>query len=312
MAIVEAGARPGESWKDAYERLVAKEKRLELKRGTSAPPGTFILANHKHAYDVRALMDLSLFRLSKKSQKAWDSLCIELPGGEATLNSGSEGMLTAWDYDLVILAVTHLVGSMNRYRKKTGPLPSRSFRVYVPDLLAFCQRPPGGDQKNKLKDVCRRINNTTIDLRRERRKLQSQPLKVFEVVEPIEHCLVESGLSGAVEAILITVSTCFYHKAYHNDLDVLTLDRGYFQISSSLARFVYRLARLTASNTNSKWSFEKIYRRSGSASDDREFYRMLRNLVRRNDLPQYFLKEEKGVKGQPILFMLKRAAASDG
>ena len=147
LAIIKAGARPGESWKDAHERLVAKEKRLELKQGASAPPGTFILANHKHAYDVRALMDLSLFRLSKKNKQGWESLCIELPGGDATLNSGSEGMLTAWDYDLVILVVTYLVGSMNRYRKGAGPLPSRSFRVHVSDLLAFSHRPSGGDRK---------------------------------------------------------------------------------------------------------------------------------------------------------------------
>ena len=58
----------------------------------------------------------------------------DLPdGGYVEVSSGHYGMASVWDYDLVLMAISHLTESMNRYREGRGEKPGR---VYKPNRAA--------------------------------------------------------------------------------------------------------------------------------------------------------------------------------
>lgn len=81
----------------------------------------------------------------------------------------------------------------------------------------------------------------------------------------------------------------------------------YFLIDPGIGRFVYRLGRRSAGKGEARWSFQKLYERSGSAGAFKEFCRILRRIIETNDLPEYDLREEAGVTG-PLLVMTSRDA----
>ncbi|KPY31246.1 hypothetical protein B7R56_26970 [Pseudomonas savastanoi pv. retacarpa] len=88
--------------------------------------------------------------------------------------------------------------------------------------------------------------------------------------------------------------------------DVLTVHPDYFLIDPGIGRFLYRLARRAAGKTSATWGFRTIYERSGSTSKFFEFSRMLRSIIKANDIPEYTLSEESGKMG-PMLTMTHRA-----
>ena len=91
---------------------------------------------------------------------------------------------------------------------------------------------------------------------------------------------------------------------------MLTVHPDYFLIESGVGRFLYRLARRAAGQTTATWGFRTLHERSGSTAQFFEFSRMLRTLIRANELPDYKLLETKGKVG-PMLTMTHRAMADE-
>jgi hypothetical protein len=125
-------ARPGESYSDVVERLSKKDPGMthsskpEAKVIRHPPKGDeqadFFVPS---LYDVgtkdsRSIMDVAVFRLSKKDKRAGDIIRYELPDGHVTVSSGASGMASVWDYDIILMAVSHLTEAMNKYRQGTG------------------------------------------------------------------------------------------------------------------------------------------------------------------------------------------------
>ncbi len=55
-------------------------------------------------------------------------------------------MASVWDYDIVLMMVSHLTEAMNRYREGKGGKPGRVFRLHVSDILRFARRGNGSSQ----------------------------------------------------------------------------------------------------------------------------------------------------------------------
>ncbi|MFT8913475.1 replication initiator protein A, partial [Zymomonas mobilis] len=104
--------------------------------------------------DSRSIMDVAVFRLSKRDRRAGEVIHYELSDGHVTVSGGAAGMASVWDYDLVLMAVSHLTEQMNRFREGKAERPSRIFRPHVADVLRFCRRSDGGKQKNDLVETC--------------------------------------------------------------------------------------------------------------------------------------------------------------
>lgn len=310
---IEAAARPGESWEQAAARLSAEDPlHWAVVRDKSPPPAkpNFFVPT---LYDVgtkdsRSIMDVAVFRLSKRDKRAGEVIRYELPGGDyVQVSAGAAGMASVWDYDLVLMAMSHLTEAMNRYREGRGEKPGRIYRPHVADVLKFCQRSDGGKQKNDLVEACIRLNTTHIAMKRTRKDINGRTVTVSEGESLISRYEIITNKSGKAEYIEIELANWMYRQVVEGKHpDVLTVHPDYFLINQGIARFIYRLARRAAGKGDAKWSFQTIYERSGSTGTFKEFCRILRKLVEANDLPEYNLREEAGQSG-PQLLMTNRS-----
>lgn len=263
--------------------------------------------------DSRSIMDVAVFRLSKKNRRAGEVIHYDLSDGHVTVSAGAAGMASVWDYDLVLMAVSHLTEAMNRFREGKGEKPGRVFRPHVADVLKFCRRASGGKQKDDLVQTCIRLNTTHVAVQRTRKARNGRTVTVSEGEPLISRYKVVESDTGKPEYIEIEVADWMYREINEGkNPDVLTVHPDYFLIDPGIGRFVYRLARRAAGKGEASWLFKTLYERSGSTGTFKEFCRILRKIISANDLPEYELREEAG-QGGPLLIMTYRAAlSSDG
>lgn len=262
--------------------------------------------------DSRGLMDVALFRVSKSARRAGAMIRYNLSNGCVEVKGGPDGMASVWDYDIVLMLVSHLTEAMNRYRDGKGTKPSRVFRPRIADILKFCHRSNGSRQFAEIEAALDRLQGTIIKSVRETSCSDGRVLRTVESEGLISsYAVVSRTDTGRVACVEIEAPNWIYREITTGKRpDVLTVAPAYFLISTGIGRFVYRLARQAAGKGQARWSFQTIYERSGSASSLKEFSRILRKIIAANDLPDYVLREEVGQRG-PQLIMLHRKAALD-
>jgi plasmid replication initiation protein len=71
---------------------------------------------------------------------------------------------------------------------------------------------------------------------------------------------------------------------------LLTINREYFELTGGLERRLYEMSRKHC-GLQKQWeiSLQKLHKKSGSTSSIREFRRMIREIVNRDALPDYYL-----------------------
>ena len=322
---IEAAARPGESWDQAAARLRDEEAKAERGRNSfKSPPSASNIRKPPEGdlqqdffvptlYDVgtkdsRSIMDVAVFRLSKKDRRAGEVIRYELPDGYVEVKAGPDGMASIWDYDLVLMMISHLTEAMNRYRAGRGEKPGRTYRPHVSDILKFCRRGDGGKQADEVEHALDRLKGTTIKTVRERPSPNGQRMMREVEAEGLisSYKVLSRTDNGRVVAVDIEAPRWLHQEITEGRRpDVLTVHPDYFLIDPGIGRFVYRLARRAAGKRAAKWAFQTIYERSGSAGTFKEFCRILRKIIQANDLPEYELREETGQDG-PLLAMTHR------
>lgn len=331
---IEAAARPGETFEQVEARLRAEaERRPPVGAGTwpttdgNGKTGAFSVSMRKPPagdeqpdffvpalYDVgtkdsRSIMDVAVFRLSKKEKRPSETLRYTLPDGYVEVSSGVAGMASIWDYDIVIMAVSHLTEAMNRYREGQGDKPGRTFRPYVADILRFCRRSDGGRQYEEVEAALDRLKTTTVKVVRTVKGKNGRTLREASHEGLIsDYKTVSQADNGKLISVEIEVPKWIYEEIVGGkNPDVLTVHPDFFLIEPGIGRFLYRLARRAAGKGMAKWSFQLIYERSGSTGTLKKFTQNLRRIIEANDLPEYELREEKGQSG-PQLIMRHREA----
>ena len=330
---IEAAARPGESKEQVAARLRDEDARADRERNASSPvkspppspsirkpptgdeqPDFFVPSLYDvGTKDSRSIMDVAVFRLSKKDKRAGGVIRYELSDGYVEVKAGPDGMASVWDYDLVLMMVSHLTEAMNRYREGRGEKPGRTYRPHVSDILKFCRRGDGGRQADEVEGALDRLKGTTIKNVRERPSANGRrPMREVEAEGLVSSYKVLSYTeNGKIASVEIEAPKWLYREVTEGKRpDVLTVHPDYFLIDPGIGRFVYRLARRAAGKGEAKWAFQTIYERSGSASTFKEFRRILRNIIEANDLPEYELREEAG-QGGPLLVMIYRDRADE-
>jgi plasmid replication initiation protein len=334
---MQAQALDGETVRDVENRLRATEEAERVKRlghyatqsiPTTAPkktamrrppecdrqpdflvPGLYDVATK----DNRSLMDVALFRLSKRDKQAGKVIRYELRDGYVEVKAGPDGMASVWDYDIVLMMISHLTESMNLFNAGRGQMPGRKFVPHLTDITKFCRRVKGGKQSYQIEAALDRLQGTIIKSVRvtssrngkgSERAVESEGLiSSYKVVSRTE--------TGNIASIEIEAPKWIYDEITSGTKpEVLTVHPDYFLIDLGLGRFVYRLARRAAGKTHAKWSFKTIYERSGSTGEFKEFCRMMRELIAANDLPEYVLKQVDGKSG-PQLLISNRDARTD-
>ncbi|EOM3171023.1 replication initiator protein A, partial [Escherichia coli] len=245
----------------------------------------------------------------KKEKRPSELLRYELPDGYVEVSSGVAGMASIWDYDIVIMAVSHLTEAMNRYREGQGDKPGRAFRPYVADILRFCRRSDGGRQYEEVEAALDRLKTTTVKVVRTVKGKNGRTLREASHEGLIsDYRTVSQADNGKLISVEIEVPKWIYEEIVGGkNPDVLTVHPDFFLIEPGIGRFLYRLARRAAGKGTAKWSFQLIYERSGSTGTLKKFTQNLRRIIEANDLPEYELREEKGQSG-PQLIMRHREA----
>jgi plasmid replication initiation protein len=327
---ITAAARPGETFEQTEARLRREQDQRDRARAgipassVKSPPSATIRKPPKgdeqldflspKLYDVgtrdsRSIMDVAVFRLSKKEKRPSELLRYELPDGYVEVSSGVAGMASIWDYDIVIMAVSHLTEAMNRHREGHGDKPGRTFRPYVSDILKFCRRSDGGRQYEEVEAALDRLKTTTVKVVR-RVKGKNGRIQREAGHEGLisSYRTVSQADDGKLISVEIEVPKWIHAEIVEGkNPDVLTVHPDFFLIEPGIGRFLYRLARRAAGKGMAKWSFQLIYERSGSTGTLKKFTENLRKIIASNDLPEYDLREEKG-QGGAMLIMRHRDA----
>ncbi|EJE4644399.1 replication initiator protein A [Vibrio parahaemolyticus] len=260
------------------------------------------------AKDTHSVMDVAVFRLSKRDKRAGETLRYELNDGYVEVTAGPQGMASVWDYDIVLMAISHLTEHMNRFRDgRCETLPGRVFRPHVSEILKFCRRSDGGRQYVEVEAALDRLKTTTLKMVRTIKRKKGRPMREAKSEGLISNYkTISYADTGRLAMVELEIPDWIYREVVESDNpEVLTVHPEFFLIEPGVGRFLYRLARRAAGKNYARWSFRTIYERSGSAGAFKEFCRMLRALIKANDLPEYLLTEEKGKEG-PILLMAHR------
>lgn len=257
--------------------------------------------------DGLELMDVAVFRLSKSQTRRGEIIRHVLPNGVIEVAGGAHGMATIWDYDLVLMMISHLADAERRYRQGHTKKPSRHFRPHAIEIFKFCRLPAGGKQYENLAGTLDRLQGTFIKITTNGSPGRSSKTRRTGYFPLISGANVisrtDTGRIGQVE--LIIPEWIYEGVCKHKTPEVLTIDPDYLLITGGTARFIYRLARRAAGADIARYGFRTIHSRSGSSREFKKFSHDLRQLIAANDLPGYLLAEEKGADG-PILVMHNR------
>lgn len=259
--------------------------------------------------DSRTIMDVAVFRLSKRDKRAGETIRYTLPDGYIEVKAGPDGMASVWDYDIVLMGISHLTESANAYRKGLGEKPGRVFKPNVSEILKFCRRSNGGRQYEEIEAALDRLKNTTLKIVRNRRTNGGRIMRESEAEGLISNYrTVSYADNGRISNVEIELPQWVYREVVEcKNPEVLTVHPEFFLIDLGIGRYLYRLARQAAGKGTAKWSFQTLYERSGSTGQLKKFTFNIRKLIAANDLPEYHLTEEKGVNG-PLLVMTHRDA----
>ncbi|AOG03425.1 replication initiator protein A [Bosea sp. RAC05] len=276
--------------------------------------------------DDMNLMDVAPFSLSKSGGPSL--IRYELKDAIITVEGGADvGMATAYDYDIVINMVSHLAEAMRQYLidEKKGLRPSLPPRVYRPaaaDILKFCRRNLGGKQYLDLERSLDRLQATRVKItnlspgpdRTGRRETESFPL--------IGRYKVVSRTSmDRIDLVEIDIPDWVYSGVIRPDgkPTILTMHPDYFLITRPIAKFLYRIARKAAGESEARYSLTELRKRSGSRLAKHKFRAAIEEIVKASEGPESFPDYELSLhqgKQDAILLMrikpgTKRLAAAE-
>lgn len=313
-------ARPGESWADAAARLRKQQEAEQGRPNIRKPPAAdcqpdfFVPALYDvGTRDSRTVMDVAVFRLSKRDKRAGEVIRHDLPDGYIEVKAGPDGMASVWDYDLVIMMVSHMTEAMNRYRDGQGDKPGRVWRPHMSDILKFCRRGDGGRQAEEVEGALDRLKGTTIKNVRERKSPNGQRMMREVEAEGLisSYKVLSRTDNGRIASVEIEAPRWLHQEITEGkNPDVLAVHPDYFLIDPGIGRYIYRQARRAAGKDQAVWAFQTLYQRSGSAGSLKKFTQNLRKIIAANDLPEYHLEEQQGQSG-PLLVMTNRAWLAD-
>jgi plasmid replication initiation protein len=264
------------------------------------------------------LMDIAPFALSKTTGEG--VIRYELKDSIITVEGGAEvGLATAYDYDIVINMISHLAEATRRYHvdesKGLRPtLPGRVYRPAAAEILKFCRRELGGKQYEDLERALDRLQATRIKItnlapgkdkaRSKRRETESFPLIG-------RYKVVTRTTQDRIDQVEIDIPAWVYEGVVKPDgkPSILTLNPDYFLITRPIAKFLYRLARKAAGQTEAKYGLTELHKRSGSKLPRHKFKQAIEEIVQSSTpLPDYDLSLIDG-EHEPVLKMVNRTRA---
>ena len=201
------------------------------------------------------------------------------------------GLATIHDRDVLIFAISQIMAALN-----VGKEVSQILRFKAYDLLNATNRVTDDRGYEGLKAALDRLSGTRINTNIITGDVEVT--KGFGLIESYE--IARATREGRMQEVEIKLSDWVFNAIRHNE--VLTLHRDYFRLRKPLERRMYELARKhCGKQTEWKISLELLRKKCGSASTEKEFKRLIHNIVEQDaehsHMPDYavFLNEHSVV-----------------
>ena len=183
--------------------------------------------------DEREAMTAPLVALSKNKRTRIEWIG---PSGQRVLVTAPEeyGVATIWDYDVLLWAISQINAAMKAHLAVS---PRISFQPY--SLLRAIGRDTGGKGYAELKAALHRLRATGVSY--ESKVLDGKRRKqgAFNLLTAFEF---EEDEEGRAKGAWIELPTWLF-EAVQLDRSILAISPRYFDLTSGLDRFLYRLAR---------------------------------------------------------------------
>lgn len=219
-------------------------------------------------------------------------------GVRITVVPSVRGLATLFDKDILIYCISQLMAALN-----AGKPVSRTCRLVAHDLMLATGRETSGDGYARLREAFERLAGTriTTNLVTGPKGAEVEVTTGFGLIEGWQ--ILRATKGGRMMQVSVTLSDWLFRAVMANA--VLTLSRDYFRLRKPLERRVYELARKHCGR-QPEWrvSVPVLWKKSGSASPQRVFRRMVRDMIAADPLPDYHLAEDAG----DILRVTRRAA----
>lgn len=195
------------------------------------------------------------------------------------------GIASVWDADVLLWCASEIIAARARGRETS---PRVTLRPY--ELLRATGRDTGGGSYDQLLNeetgALARLKHTTVTTNAPGPG-GGDRTEMFSWLERVQ---IDRDAAGNVKGVEITLPMWLYERVTAGV--VLTLSSEYFQITSGIERWLYRLVRRHAGNQSHGWTFgmEELHRKSGSQQPIKYFARDVRQIVAANNLPEYYLE----------------------
>ena len=229
-----------------------------------------------------ASMEHPLFSLSTRPDRR--ILSYRHNAVSVTVTPSVRGRATIFDADILIFCISQLMAGLNAGREI-----SRTLTLTAHDLLLATGRETSGDAYRRLKEAFERLAGTriTTNIVTGTEEITSG----FGLIEAWE--ILRKTRGGRMVSVRVTLSDWLYQAVLGRS--VLTLNRDYFRLRKPLERRLYELARKHCGRQRTwRVSVETLCKKSGSTSPRRVFRAMVREIIRKDPLPDYRLEEEPG------------------
>lgn len=204
------------------------------------------------------------------------------------IRPSSEGLATVHDRDILIYCISQLMAGKNQ-GKEVGPV--LRFKAY--EMLQATNRMTNGPGYSALKASLERLSGTRITT-----NIVTGGQEITRGFGLIEHFeIVRESRDGRMQEVEIKLSDWVFNAIEQKE--VLTIHRDYFRLRKPIERRVYELARKHCARKQ-EWriSLSLLQKKCGSISCQREFRRLLNNIIEEDrefqHIPDYSVELEGG------------------
>ncbi|MDX1968868.1 MAG: replication initiator protein A [Planctomycetaceae bacterium] len=193
----------------------------------------------------------------------------------------ADGLATVHDRDILIYCISQLMAAQN-----AGQTVSPVLHFKAHDLLKATNRMTNGQGYEALKAALERLAGTRIST-----NITTGGQEIFETFGIIERAkIVRETRDGRMQELEVKLSDWAFNAIKHQE--VLTLHRDYFRLRKPLERRMYELARKHCGKKDEwKISLALLQKKCGSASTEKEFRRLVSDIVdkdsRHQHMPDY-------------------------
>ena len=242
--------------------------------------------------DDTASMEAPLFSLATKPDlKIWSWTSAD---GKRWLEvtPSVKGRATMHDKDVLIYLTSQLVAAMNDSLRTGKKMPGRRVRFTLYDYLRATNKNTGGAVYARFVDTLDRLAGTRLKTNISFKNVNT--LDSFGLIERFK--IIQAENDSRLAAIEVTLSEWLYSAI--EEKEVLTINRGYFNLRKPLEKKLYELARKHV-GAQAEWSIEErnLFDKTGSQASIKEFRRMFGDIIKSDSIPDYrFLPVETGSK----------------